>query len=443
MNLSEQLPRCVDLLRTAASHHRESLADGTPLAASTLAPPLGSHRQRRWATFIALVVSLVPSTSGAAPTKRAAPPMPSDTSPMRLLKQSPNPAIRESAALLLGRSANAAAGSALMTCVEKDPSLWVRAACGQALGRLAPAGAIQVLVTALAREKAPALRRALGLALMRLGQRVGLLELMWQLRSGTNHHRAAAMHLLGAQLGVALGDDPKQLWSFLARQGYHGLTLRPAGGPALLSLQSLRPDGIAFYAPVLPEQSQICAQVVRLAPGHGPIDAKLLRAQLKPHTVSDGCLLLILAGAEALPPMAAATTQPKSSTMPSATGPGPASAARRGALPPAANTTATKPTSQPTPQRPERARGLTLDGLRYLLEIAPGLRGVGLDSPHLDAPGAGTTVRDALLAGGRWAIAGLRSASVGRLLPLQRILVVRRFQRGAKHFAVTMLALFP
>jgi len=264
----------------------------------------------------------------------------------RLLVKAKDPLKRESAALVLGRRGDHSAVGILAKRMKKDKDPWVRARCAEALGLLGSKKATRALKGALAKEKRPRVRRAIGAALFRLGDKTGLLELMWQLKSGTNYSRAEAMRVLVSTTGRPLAQDRKRWWSYLAARGYQKLKTRPPGSPALVEF------GGRSRIVGAPKSGwkKLCAVVLRLEPARRrPIDKNALLAYEKLHgAIPDGCVIFI-------------ETRWAS----------------------AKKTPLTK-NNKPQPDGP----GLAKSGIDYLLTRAPRLLGIGIDTPTIDLPSA-------------------------------------------------------
>ena len=269
----------------------------------------------------------------------------------RLLVSSKDPWRREAAALVLGRRGSRASLALLRKVLRADKNPWVRARAAEAIGMIGDVKGIEPLRGALAREKRPRVRRAVAIALMRLGRKEGLLELMWQLRTGTNHDRADALHALVSHTGRPMGKRPKHWWSYLAAGGYDKLAARPPGTPLVLPLgDALRIDADLGKS----GHSLLPAVVLRLGPTRAPIDTRALRRyERRSGRIPDGCLLLLETRHQAAKP----DKRPRSNKA------GPKGAAA--------------------------GPGLTLDGARYLLLRAPALLGVGIDTAAL-SPGGDT-----------------------------------------------------
>jgi hypothetical protein len=220
-------------------------------------------------------------------------------SPVKILREHKDPLRRESAALVLGRRGARSALAALLHGLRHDDNLWVRAACARALGWIGDRAAIKPLAAALEREKKARVRRSVAQALVQLGQKDGLLELMWQLRSGTNHDKAEAMSFLVAETGQPLGQWIKGWWSYLAKSGYRRLARRPWGSPALLELG----PRTRLFGVRRPWQ-QVPAVVVELGPTRQAITPKLLRRHRRRHgSLPDGAVLILRTRwSEAKPP---------------------------------------------------------------------------------------------------------------------------------------------
>lgn len=288
----------------------------------------------------------------------------------QVLTASKDPLRRETAALVLGHAGARTAVPALVERMAKDSDPWVRARCAEALGLIGADEAIAPLSSALAREKAERVRRTVAMALVRLGQRVGLDELTWQLRSGTNHARAETMAFFSALTGRPLGQSMSDWWSYLAARGYTKLTRRPRGQPAPYEI----PGTLRVAGDQGPWQLVTCA-VVRLPPTRAPVSARVLRDYERMHgPIPDGSLLLL---------------ETRWADAPAPKPPRKASAGD---------------SAPPAPVGP----GLAPDGLSYLLRRAPRLLGVGIDAPALDLPQSrGAPVRTALLAKQRVVVEGL------------------------------------
>ena len=287
----------------------------------------------------------------------------------------------------------------------------MRASCAEALGLLGARSAVKALGSALGREKNQRVRRAVARALMRLGQRKGVDELMWQLKSGTNHTRAVVMEFLVAFTGQPLGQDEEAWWRHFRKGGYQFLEQqRPAGSPAVLELPASR-KGTAprmWDGGGAPAWRQVPAAVLRLPGCQTPITVELLQKHEKKNgAIPDGVLLLL-----------------QSKT------PAPGPTIKRAGL--------TKKTAPHCP-----LPGLTLGAARYLLKRAPRLIGVAVDSRTVDPPGVtGHPVRALLLAKKRLV---LESVSGMERLPATgaRLLLVRLGGAGKKEQRVRVLALLP
>ncbi len=286
----------------------------------------------------------------------------------RLLAHSPDPLRRESAALALGRRGSPLAVDRLTAALAKDKIPWVRARCAEALGLIGDDRATAPLLSALAREKRQRVRRVVAEALLRLGRQEGVLELMWQLRSGTNHSKAEAMKTLVVVTGRPLGQQVKDWWSYLAAGGYTKLDLRPKGGPALLELAG--PPRVYDPAKRPAAWRLLPTVVLRLKPRRLPVSSRTLRAyEGWRGPIADGCLVLIETDWQRAPKPSPARRRPGG--RPQLVGP-----------------------------------GLTLDAVKYLFKRAPHLLGVGIDAPTLDLPALHAThpVRDFIRGKGRIAI---------------------------------------
>jgi hypothetical protein len=307
--------------------------------------------------------------------------------------------VRESAVQILGARGSTASIPLLVERLQKDNNLWVRSRAAEALGRLGAPAAIRPLRSALAREKQQRVRRMIAVALVRLGQRAGVEDLMWQLKSGTNHTKAEVMALWVDLFGRPLGQDPKAWWAYLSREGQTLLARRPAGDPALLELRTAR----LFASKVTPWQV-LPAVVITLKPTGRPVTPRELRAfERKQGRIPDGCLLLIRTRWREAKP------QPKN----------------------------------------ERALisgpGLTLAAAQHLLQRAPKLAGVGIDAPALDATTAAGTpnaARDLLVSKGRLALVGVEGMDL-LLASGTRVLLVDTGEATAGARKVRALALMP
>jgi kynurenine formamidase len=253
-------------------------------------------------------------------------------------------------------------------------------------------------------------------ALVRLGQGSGVNELMWQLRAGTNNTKAEVMAFLVGITGEPLGQDVDAWWAYLHEHGRIFLARRPGGTPAVVALQGVGPrGGPARLGPFLFAQrpftwQQVPAVVIRLEPTLGPISRALLeKHEQVAGKLADGCLLLIH------------TRWQEAKTSPPA--PAPSGKGAVSGVP-------------PTPPAGPTTAWLEPEALRYLLQQAPRLLGVAIDTPSLDPPGAAHPLRDQLLAGGRLAIESL--GDMDRLLPRSSRLLLFA---GAP--TATILALLP
>ncbi|MCA9673139.1 MAG: HEAT repeat domain-containing protein [Myxococcales bacterium] len=308
---------------------------------------------------------------------------------------------RESAALLLGRRGARTSIPLLAKRLEKDKNPWVRARCAEALGRIGDVAALPILKGALARAKRQRVRRAIAKALMRLGAKEGLLELMWQLSSGTNHSRADAMAALVDLSGRPLGQNVKAWWSYLAARGYQKLAKRARGAPAVASAGEVSVRGLA----AAPAGFALLPAVVLRVGKKGDLavtERDLAHYERRYGKIPDGVLLLVEQGPaahqEKLAPADAKAWADERARR------------RKAGL------------------VPRRGPGLTSAALAYLLARAPKLLGVGIDAAKLDAPGS-TLVRDALAQKKRIALTGakdFRGFNAGGT----RALLVRRSTSG-------------
>lgn len=323
-----------------------------------------------------------------------------------LVAKADDPRRRETAAVSLGVAGDRSALPALHRCLAKDKDRWVRAACAEALGLIGDKRSVSKLRSSLSREKHDRVRRAIAVALMRLGQKKGLLELMWQLKSGTNHERAEAMHHLAETFGRPGGQHLKRWWTYLAHRGYAALARRPGGSPAFVELRgpkAKRSPRLVVGKPV--RWRQLCAAVIRLAPTRAGVDARVLRAYDKRHgPIPDGCLLLVASGWRR--------------------------AARAGARD-SDRAKRQKPTAKKARSKNQKKHavipgpGLTADGWRFLRRRAPHLLGVGIDAPRLDVASAkGQPVKAGLEASGLIGLVGVGALDrpLGKKL---RLLVVQ------------------
>jgi hypothetical protein len=310
-----------------------------------------------------------------------------DSAPLvEVLRRHGDPLKRESAALLLGLARNRSAIPALKHALHKDSSRWVRARAAEAMGRLGRPALVTELKRALGREKQQTVRRSVAGALLRLGDRAGLLELMWQLRSGRNHDKAQAMRQLVAATGAPLGQDIKGWWSYLAARGYRQLATRNQRWRQLAVTRATAwPSGKRWR--------RLCVTTLDVGPTRRPLTARLLRRAVRRRGgLDDGCLILLRSAWRQAKPLPRRTARRAGQ-----------SALPADAAPPA----------------------LTLEGLRYLLKQAPKLIGVAFDGPRLDLPGPGTPVRRALRKRGAiglvdvtapsWLVARQRAALAVRL----------------------------
>ncbi|MCK5796111.1 MAG: HEAT repeat domain-containing protein [Deltaproteobacteria bacterium] len=322
-------------------------------------PRLNGHRL---ATIVGtIIVTVSPATA------RQPHPLTKDASLIRVLRHHRDALKRESAALLLGLAGNRASVPALIAALEKDPVRWVRGRAAEALGHLGDRHAIDTLKKALGRAKNQDVRRDIARALMRLGDRAGLLELMWQLRSGHHHDKAEAMRAIVAATGQALGQDVKAWWRYLAAHGYAQIASRRGTWHELTRAPNLTKDTPLGHRGWRP----ICVTVLDVGPTREPLTARRLRrAVARRGGIGNGCLLLLRTAwrdAKLLP----RRHPPRLKKKP---------------LSPLATTAPANATPS----------GLTLEGLRYLQTAAPKLAGIAIDTPHLDLPGPGQPVRDAL-----------------------------------------------
>jgi kynurenine formamidase len=300
-------------------------------------------------------------------------------SPEELLARAKDPLLRETAAQVMGLRGSLAALPLLQRALRSDDDRWVRGRCAEALGMLGSPAAIPSLRAALAREKDQRVRRMIARAQIRLGQTAGVRELMWQLRSGTNYAKAEAMEMLVAATGQPLGQDVEGWWTYLDARGNMATALRPRGSPAVLELRGLpRSAGGARHDPQLHGRrgswQQLPAVVLDLAPTTGLISRGAIERHEKQHgALPDGCLLLLRTAyrdAKPPPPAAAKVSPPRDRAKPA---------------PPV-------PSSTPT---------LDVEAVRYLLQRAPKLLGVGMDTPTLDGEGTARPARELLLQRGR------------------------------------------
>lgn len=343
------------------------------------------------------------------------------------LRENADPLRRESAAIALGDSGQAAATAALLQGLAKDTNLWVRSACAAALGKLGDRKAIPALARALTREKRPRARRTIAKALVRLGQQQGVDELLWQLKTENQNAKADVMTFLAATTGQALGQDQQAWWRYFSTHGTAALRARVPGGPSTFELGGLRdaqgqPFGPWLYGTFPSPWIETCGAVLLLKASHSAVTpGDLVAYQRSGGEIPDGCVLLIRTGWRA-----------------QAQQPPPA---------PSANADATsKPTSKPkASDQPIAASGpgLTEAAVRYLLERAPHLRGIAADTPRLDLPGAAEQpVLNLLRAHKRLAIEavdGLDTLLRQRL----RLVIVKQQSDGLGGHRILLLAIVP
>ncbi len=306
----------------------------------------------------------------------------------QLLTGSKDPLVRESAAQVLGNRGDLGAAGLLQRRMKDDKNLWVRASCADALGRMGALSAIKALRSALGREKNQRVRRAVSQALVRLGQRKGINDLMWQLKSGTNHTRAEVMRFLVGITGQPLGQDAEAWWRHFRKGGYRFLEQqRPAGSSAVLELAGAgKRNTPRLWANSAPAWQQVPASVLRLPACQTPITEEMLVKHEKTNgAIPDGVLLLLQTR----------TAKNKKPAVP-----------------------------KTTPHCP--MPGLTLGAARYIFKRAPGMLGLAVDTRALDPPGvSGHPVRALLLAKKRLVLEGIsgmnRLPSTGARLLLVRL----------------------
>lgn len=365
---------------------------------------------------LVVLLSLPPSASANTPSD--APPQPE-----RALQQSSDPLQRESAALALGAGGSRAAISMLSARLKDDQNRWVRARCAEALGLIGDPAAASPLKDALTREKHPRVRRSIAEALVRLGQRQGVLELLWQLKSGNQHTKAEVTQFLVRTTTQPLAQDSAAWWRFFGGRGADLLKRRPTGSPVLKQINGAvhLPGGDTTLPSVHGERISrwqlICAVRLGLHPRGAAITVETLqRFERERGPLPDGCLVLIDANWPANPQSPRPVPQ-QGKDLP---------AADRGKGP--------KPALAAGP-------GLTAAAAQYLLRASPGIRGIGINAPNLDPPaGAGQPVRKLLRERKLLAIeglSGLRTLSVERF----RLLVVNRSTANSGTVSALLLAL--
>jgi len=329
-----------------------------------------------------------------------------------LLVHSKDPLVRETAAQVLGQRGSLQTVSLLVQRMAKDDNLWVRARCAEALGSMGASNAIRDLRSALAREKDQRVRRMIGMALVRLGQRTGIEELMWQLKSGTNYTRAEVMTFLVQLFGQPLGQDADAWWAYLAVDGNRLLAHRPPGAWAIKGLTGLNRRPLQLLGrPLSRSWQQVPAVVLRLSPTREPITVEhLQQLQRSSGSVPDGCLLLVQTDWRDAPPQAAPPSTP----------------------------------GKPKPPAPPTGPGLTLDAVKHLLQQAPHLLGLGIDTPTLDAPGVtGRPGAELLLSQKRFVIPGVDGMDQLPAHGLRMLILDHGPARRAGERRIALLAIMP
>jgi kynurenine formamidase len=379
------------------------------------------------AVAVAAVAQAQPaSPPGKKPSRPAARPRQVALAVEEALARDRDPLRRETAAQVLGQRGDAGAVPLLARALAKDPNIWVRARAAEALGAIGASAALPPLQSALASEKDQRARRMIAAALVRLGHAPTLKELMWQLKSGTNHTKAEVMQLLVGVTGQPLGQDVEAWWSYLRAGGERFVAGRRGGSPAVFELRGVvprdgaQPRGPLLYGTGVLAWRRVPAFVIALGPTLAPIARAELEAWERAHgRIPDGCLLLIHTRwreAKAPPPRPVV------------------------------------PAKRPPPPAPDHGRSarlrspradtaepyLELDAARFLLERAPRLIGVGIDASGLDAHSAlDRPARSLLTSRGRLALEAV--GDLERLHPLgTRLLIV-----GLGGERVRLLALLP
>ena len=271
-----------------------------------------------------------------------------------LLHDSPDPLVRESAAIVLGQRGSALSVPALGQCLSRDKHPWVRARCAQALGEIGAPKALAFLRMALDREKRETVRRRVATALTQLGDRRGLNELVWQLRAGTQHAKAQTMATLVRLTGMPLGQEIQKWWDYLGQGGYSWLS-RPRRKVWLLG------DKSRVSTPNSRDWRLLPTAVLRLGPSRKPIDVAALSAHARRYgRPPAGCLLLIDAPYGGKPHVGVSPSGQRGSRK--------ADAIRQ----------------SPPPAVP----GLSREATIWLLRQAKGTLGIGINRPSLGRRGA-------------------------------------------------------
>lgn len=352
-----------------------------------------------------------------------------------MLVKHKDPLIRESAAQILGLRGSSSAIPLLIQALKNDENKWVRARSAESLGLIGSTSAIQPLQSALNKEKDQRVRRMIGQALLRLGQRSGIDELMWQLKSGNNNSKAEAMQFLVATTGQPFGQDIDRWWNYLYDHGRVFLALRPEGSPAIRELRGLKSDqpkipgaGPYLYAKKPQSWQQVAAIVLSFSPSPLPVTkAKLIEYEKAHGPIADGCLLLLRTRWQE---------------------------AKHGNLP-ANNKMLSSKSSlrEKAKNRPDSSTDavapwpwLENDAAQYLLQRAPGLLGIAIDTPTLDSPlSVEQPTRNLLVDKNRLVLESL--GDMDRLQPEgTRLLIVtvgRNTANSNAAYAVQILAILP
>lgn len=364
------------------------------------------------------VLSIVSASAGATPNPTPPAAVPAPPMLHQVLEQNPEALRRESAALILGVTADRSAVPLLLQRLQDDDNRWVRSGCAEALGLLGDPIAAAPLRSALNREKHPRVRRAIAEALMRLGDRTGVGELMWQLGSGNNHTKAEVMRFFVRSTAQPLGQDAEGWWRYFGRPLKQEVG-RPAAGVLELTAQVPGGTPLLHSTGLLPPWRLICVHRLRLPTEEGRITRTLLETHARGQGLPGACLLLLQREAAPMrPPLPAGTTRAE----PVVVVPEDRDRSRQ---------------TGPAPAAPEP--GLAHEAAAYLIQERPKLLGVALSSYAKDQPEMSPRVRELLLARGWLVIEGLADPDK-RLPDAFRLLVIPGAATGGRA-PVRLLAL--
>ncbi len=292
----------------------------------------------------------------------------------QLLEKSRDPLIRETAALVLGVRGSKAAVPLLIKRLKEDDNKWVRARSAEALGRIGSPKALAPLNSALSKEKEEQVRRYIAKALLWMGQKRGIDELMWQIKSGTNHSKAESMTILSATFSQPLGQNEKAWWRYLSsKAGKSFLEKRPTGSPVTFELRGLKlSEKATRKGPYLEANKRFGwrrtpAYVIKLSPQYFAITAKTLSLYEKQNgPIPDGCLLFLQTDwLHAKPPRHQKQGGRKKGAKPGEGQKSPGGRSKAGG------------------NQAIKGPGITPDAVEYLLKRAPQMLGLALDTPLL------------------------------------------------------------